>query len=96
MYEGKYDVLHEKVTGTIKMVKISGYGYIVLDMPIEINNKRADVFFHASDIKNDLFENISNGQKVVIDMVVKNLIGLHAIGVEVLKKTSKKKYGTKA
>lgn len=77
------------VTGTIKLLKPEGYGFIVSDEDVSPTDK--DIFFHAASMRDtDIeFKDLKVGQKVTIATVIVNRKGLQAEDVTLIRPNSR-------
>lgn len=77
------------VSGTIKLLKSEGYGFIVSDAPISASDK--DIFFHAAALRDEDigFQDLKVGQKVVVATVIVNRKGLQAEDVTLVRAHSR-------
>ena len=81
----------ENVSGKIKLIFDTGYGFIVTDEPLDEKNR--DIFFHISSLNDETvaWEDLCVGQRVMINMVSVSSKGLQALGVDLLRITPKAK-----
>jgi len=82
-----------QVLGYVRVVKPNGYGFICPNVKIHEEDKKTDIYFHASHILNEDFKwkDIVTGMKVEIACVVKTATGYSAMGVTFLKPKQSKK-----
>lgn len=90
------DDYKENVTGKIKLLFPTGYGFIVTDEPLDEKNR--DIFFHISSLTDETIEwaDLVVGQKVTIGMVSISGKGLQALEVEPLRLKPIKKTRSKS
>lgn len=77
------------VSGTIKLLKPEGYGFIVSDKPMSTSDK--DIFFHAASMRDqDIdFSELKVGQKVRIATVIVNRKGFQAEDITLVRPNSR-------
>lgn len=86
---------HYNIRGVIKLLKPTGFGFILPDEQIGIGDK--DVFFHAESLvdKDVDWRMLKVGQKVLIGTIIVNRKGLQAEEVTLLRANSRSRSARK-